>query len=173
MMSRRAQWKSAVRRWFLMAALPSSAFAQYTYTAMVTENSDQASSAVVAAGLLNAGAKTTTNAVTNRIQNAINSVGRSLVITPRSLVDSDSSRGSPIKGGAASSDRAYGVGVWGSYDYSHTENDLVSTAFDADTHTVMVGADKLIKDRYILGLALGYERTDSDTIFNRGELNIR
>lgn len=62
------------------------------------------------------------------------------------------------------------VGVWLSYNYTATENDFFRTAFDSDRHTVVGGVDISPSDTYVFGLALAYENSDTDTTFNRGNL---
>lgn len=62
------------------------------------------------------------------------------------------------------------IGVWVNSAWSGIEDDLSSTAFDGDVITVMGGVDYLFTDRLLAGLAVGYENTDLDTIFNNGTL---
>jgi len=59
-------------------------------------------------------------------------------------------------------------GVWASYSYSDFENNFVTTAFDGERHGFLVGADLVLGEKTILGIAVGYEDNDIDTTFNRG-----
>jgi hypothetical protein len=59
-------------------------------------------------------------------------------------------------------------GVWGSVAYNRLENDFVSTRFDSDRYDAVLGVDMNLSDTVIAGIALGLERTDTDTDFNRG-----
>jgi len=59
-------------------------------------------------------------------------------------------------------------GAWASYSYSDFENNFVTTAFDGERHGFLVGADLVLGEKTILGIAVGYEDNDIDTTFNRG-----
>jgi len=62
------------------------------------------------------------------------------------------------------------LGVWLSYSYTSSENDFSRTAFESDSHNVVGGVDISPSDDYILGLAISYEISDTDTTFNQGNL---
>lgn len=70
--------------------------------------------------------------------------------------------------GLAAGDNGIGYGAWASYSYSDFDNDLSSTAFDGNRHTVLAGLDLSPWERTVFGLALGYEAGDIDTTFNGG-----
>lgn len=63
------------------------------------------------------------------------------------------------------------LGVWGSVNYSRSEDDFASTAFDARRGTLMFGADMSPNENFVIGLAVGYEDSKIDTKFNNGEVN--
>ena len=63
------------------------------------------------------------------------------------------------------------LGIWGSINYSDSENDFSTTSFDSKRSTLMVGVDMSPVDNLVLGLAVGYENSDTDTKFNGGEVN--
>ncbi len=63
------------------------------------------------------------------------------------------------------------LGVWLSYNYTATENDFFRTAFDSDRHTVVGGIDVSPGERFIAGLAVAWETSDTETGFNRGNLS--
>ncbi len=73
------------------------------------------------------------------------------------------------RGMAAGSGNRPPIGVWMGYSYTDTENDFVTTAFDSKRHDLLVGFDVMPADNWLLGVALGLERTESDTRFNQGE----
>ncbi len=87
--------------------------------------------------------------------------------------DSQASVGTP-GGGLAAGDEMGGsvFGLWGSYSYSDFESDFAfqgtSLAYDADAHSMLAGFDRLFSDRYLLGVAFGYQWVDADTTFNGG-----
>ena len=62
------------------------------------------------------------------------------------------------------------VGVWTNVAYSNIEDDLSSTAYDGNAYSLLVGADYRVSDRFLVGLAIGYENIDLDTTFNRGDI---
>ncbi|MEQ8659775.1 MAG: autotransporter outer membrane beta-barrel domain-containing protein, partial [Gammaproteobacteria bacterium] len=63
-------------------------------------------------------------------------------------------------------------GMWGSYSYNDFDSDFVfqgnSLAYDADAHNVLAGFDRLFQNRYLLGVAFGYQWLDTSTRFNGG-----
>ena len=65
----------------------------------------------------------------------------------------------------------YPWGLWGSYQYSDFEDEFATTAFDANRHAVMVGADFSPWEAWVFGAMLGYESVDNDTIFNGGNID--
>jgi len=58
--------------------------------------------------------------------------------------------------------------VWASYSRSSFESDVRVAPFDADLDSALIGADTLLGERLVVGLAAGYEATDADTQFNAG-----
>ena len=61
------------------------------------------------------------------------------------------------------------LGAWVSYTYADFENDFAPTAFDGDRHTGFAGLDFNPVEDFIVGVALGYESADQQTLFNGGE----
>lgn len=70
--------------------------------------------------------------------------------------------------GLSAGDNAIPYGIWGNYSYTDYENDLSTTAFDGTSHNFLGGIDFNLWENSIVGVALGYERGDIDTIFNNG-----
>ena len=62
------------------------------------------------------------------------------------------------------------IGVWLSYNYRDVENDFAATAFESTSHTAIGGIDYSPREFWILGVAFAYEYSDTDTIFNAGNL---
>ena len=60
------------------------------------------------------------------------------------------------------------LGIWVSGAWSSIDNDLVSTAYDGNLYSALFGADYQMNDRFLAGIALGYESSDIDTTFNTG-----
>ncbi|MDZ7737060.1 MAG: autotransporter outer membrane beta-barrel domain-containing protein [Gammaproteobacteria bacterium] len=76
--------------------------------------------------------------------------------------------------GRAAGNVLAGWGLWASYSRADFEADLpINSAvqpvasYDAVQHSVLLGADRLF-NRWVLGLALGYEDSDIDTAYNGG-----
>jgi outer membrane autotransporter protein len=62
------------------------------------------------------------------------------------------------------------LGVWVSGNWTQIEDELSSTAYDGDLYSALVGADYQFNDRFLGGIALGYESADIDTKFNTGSI---
>lgn len=62
------------------------------------------------------------------------------------------------------------IGVWLNGSWSDVEDDLSSTAYNGDVYSIVGGADYRFSDRFLAGLALGWESADIDTLFNVGNL---
>ncbi len=65
------------------------------------------------------------------------------------------------------------VGTWLSYTHSEVENDFSTVAFNSDISSLVGGADMLLGDSLVVGVAFGYENQDTDTLFNRGKMESR
>ncbi len=76
--------------------------------------------------------------------------------------------------GLAAGDGYAGWSIWGSYNRSGFDADMPINAanpvasYDADQDSFFVGADTLLNNRWILGLAVGYSNTDIFTVYNGG-----
>ena len=62
-------------------------------------------------------------------------------------------------------------GIWGNYSYTDFENDLSSTAIDGSSHSFLGGIDFRVWEKTIIGVALGFDKSDIDTGFNGGNQN--
>ena len=72
--------------------------------------------------------------------------------------------------GLNAGDGVISYGAWLSYSYSDFDNDLSSTALDGERHSVLGGFDFAPWESTVLGIAVGYESSDIDTTFNRGNV---
>ncbi|MCH9675056.1 MAG: autotransporter domain-containing protein [Gammaproteobacteria bacterium] len=61
------------------------------------------------------------------------------------------------------------IGLWGSVNYTGAEDDSATSAFDSDRYAFLGGIDVALRDDFLMGVALGYDRTETDTTFNNGE----
>ncbi len=73
--------------------------------------------------------------------------------------------------GRAAGDGLSAIGVWGSYSHSGFDNDFAATAFDGSRDTGMFGADFSPWEGTVLGIAVGYEDSRTDTRFNQGRVD--
>lgn len=82
----------------------------------------------------------------------------------------------PLRNGAllsaAGDDLAYPVGIWASYQTSRFEDSFAATASDSDSDVLFAGIDFSPWEGALLGLALGYESTETDTRFNTGQQDL-
>jgi hypothetical protein len=64
-------------------------------------------------------------------------------------------------------------GIWGSYSYNDFDSDFTfagtSLGYDADAHNGLLGIDRLFNDRFLLGMAFGYQSLETETFFNGGQ----
>lgn len=70
--------------------------------------------------------------------------------------------------GLAAGDGWGGWGFWASYNYSDFESEFRIAPYDANLDSYTLGVDRLLGERFVLGVSLGYEETDSRTFFNGG-----
>lgn len=119
------------------------------------------SSVLTAPLLLN----TQVKAITGDLNARIGDVLRGIATGPRQTASGFMWQGQT---GLNAGDRIVNYGAWGSYSYSDFENDFVSTAFDGHRHNVLAGFDIIPWENTVFGVAVGYENSDIDTGFNRG-----
>ena len=124
-------------------------------------------------GCLNGVASSVTNGAGLRVSNA--SYGE--VARERSGRDGEQDTQAarlPDSAGLAAGDGGAGsvFALWGSYTYSDFDSDFAaqgtSLAYDAHAHNALGGFDRLFSQRFLLGLAFGYQSVDADTDFNGG-----
>jgi len=61
-----------------------------------------------------------------------------------------------------------GFAFWTAYGRSHFEGTSANTPYSADSSIYTLGADRLFADRWLLGLTVSYEDTDTRTFYNGG-----
>jgi outer membrane autotransporter protein len=78
--------------------------------------------------------------------------------------------------GHSAGDVLGGWSIWGSYTHTSFEADLPINSlvqpvasYDGDQDSILFGIDRFLGERLLVGLAFGYEMTDTDTAYNGGE----
>ena len=86
--------------------------------------------------------------------------------------------GTSARSGLSAGEGISGLGLWGSFGYSDFSADIpINSAvqpiasYDGDQKSIFLGMDKLYMNKLVLGLALGYEKTDFSTAYNGGNSN--
>ncbi|SOC30108.1 autotransporter outer membrane beta-barrel domain-containing protein [Thalassospira xiamenensis] len=59
--------------------------------------------------------------------------------------------------------------LWANANYTYVDNDKAGTQFDGDVKTINIGGDKKFTDNVLVGVSLGYSKTDIDTTYNSGK----
>ena len=80
--------------------------------------------------------------------------------------------GSLSQTGLNAGDTFGNINVWGNFSWTSLDNDFVNTAFNSTLKNVAIGADTSPMDNMVVGVTLGYENTDVDTLFNAGRQDI-
>jgi len=80
---------------------------------------------------------------------------------PRSNIDGS---------GRAAGNEPLRFGVWSNASYAWLSDSQANANFDAGILDALVGADYMVTDSLLIGLAGGYESSDVKTIFNQGTL---
>jgi hypothetical protein len=73
--------------------------------------------------------------------------------------------------GIASGEEINGMGVWAQGAYTRLKDTNADTEWNGNVISGLVGIDKQIENKYIVGLSAGYEKTDLNTKFNGGTLD--
>jgi hypothetical protein len=126
-------------------------------------STSEASTAITNVAVLRVAVTQTANLIGSRISSALKGMSRGLQVSHNGISYEKNT-------GLAAGDGVIPYGAWVSYSYSDFDNDLSSTAFDGNNHTVLGGIDFAPWESTILGIAVGYEDSDIDTTFNLGEL---
>ena len=108
---------------------------------------------------------TQTKAISGDLNARIGDVLRGTAIGPRKTASGFMWGG---QSGLNAGDSIMNYGVWGSYSYTDFKNDFASTAFDGRRHNLLAGVDIAPWENAVFGVAAGYERSNIDTNFNKG-----
>ncbi len=103
-------------------------------------------------------------------KNSINSHLRAVLTGAEGNQVSQNSFSMGTSGLSAGDTGLTGLGLWTSYEHSNFKNTFIPTAYDGVTNHFLVGIDYAILDNLIVGLAVGYEKSNIDTTFNRGKV---
>ena len=141
-----------------------------TYSSSCASNhtSNTPGSVVTATATLRAATAQVTSMVSQRIaavRKAQSGQGGSVITA---AVDQDASSGAL---GLAGGDKKYGVGVWAQGRFTRVKNDQSATKFDGTVYDVLLGIDKQIGKKVVLGIGVGYENSGLDTAYNSGEID--
>lgn len=134
----------------------------YQYSACTANNTaNQASTVATSTAVLSTAASQASGLVANRVSSAMGGSSAFNVASNGFAVNSE---------GMAAGNHKGRFGAWVSGQYSSVEDENTDTAFDGNVYSVMAGIDYKVTPRAIVGLAVGYEDTDIDTDYNRGNL---
>lgn len=70
--------------------------------------------------------------------------------------------------GFAAGEMPRGWGIWGSYNFSDFESENAIAPYEGDINSVLFGVDLTFAERFVIGVAAGYEITDTETFYNAG-----
>jgi len=86
-----------------------------------------------------------------------------------SMALSDNRRKGAI--GISSGEEILGVGIWAQGAYTWLDDDNAATKWDGGVYSFLAGADYRVDRDFLIGLSVGYEKTDLTTEFNGGNLD--
>ena len=151
--------------YFVAANLYGTARSVYTSACEGNNTSNAPGSVVTAAVTLRAATAQTAGLISNRISFVRNQASARV---PYSVsLDENGNAHLGFAGGM----KDKGIGIWVQGSITHLDNDSTATKYDGNVITALVGIDKAFKDKFLVGLSRGYEDTDLDTSFNRGNLD--
>jgi outer membrane autotransporter protein len=84
------------------------------------------------------------------------------------LTTSTGTPGSVRIQGLAAGEVGSKFGVWFNPSYSWLESERTDSAYDGNSGLVIGGVDYILSQQAVVGLTLGWEKSDLDTTFNRG-----
>ncbi len=137
----------------------------YTGACTTNNTSNSAGSVVTAVQTLRAATAQTVGLISSRISAVNTSANTPSGITAMSMDDERRNGELGMAAGAGEN----GIGVWLQGKFTYVDYNETAVAFDGDLMTGMIGVDKqLFNDRFLVGIAVGYEVVDLETTFNRG-----
>lgn len=129
-------------------------------------NSAAASSTVTAAQTVAAAASATSGLVSDRLASI--TIGGKTTAKLKSTNNSLSYSLDLDENGKAAGMGGQKFGLWTSFTGAHFDNAKADADYDGEMFSGLVGFDYRVNDKLIIGLAGGYEKTDTDTTFNEG-----
>ena len=138
----------------------------YSYDASCGGNSIVAGSTVTASSTVSVAAKQTAGLVFNRVS--------SFRASGKAPGNQQSGAGTiklfELGSGKNAGNSDTPVGIWADGAWSKFDGSKAGSDFDGHAVSGMIGGDVTL-DRWIVGLAMGYENTDVDTKFNNGNVS--
>jgi len=131
---------------------------------------DQASTVATAPPITRVATSLTFGLLSGRVADAMGAIGGGTDTGALGAKSFYAGSGMQVGEGKSAGGGERRTGVWTNVAYSNIEDDLSSTAYDGNVFSVLVGADYRVSDRFLVGLAIGYENMDLDTTFNRGSI---
>ena len=131
---------------------------------------DKASTVTIGPSITRVAASLTFGVISDRVFDAVGAIGGATDTGDLGAKSFYAGRVTQAGEGKSAGGGERRVGVWANVAYSDIEDDLSSTAYDGNLFSLLVGADYRVSDRFLVGLAIGYENIDVDTTFNRGDI---
>ncbi|WP_165792343.1 autotransporter outer membrane beta-barrel domain-containing protein [Thalassospira lohafexi] len=73
-----------------------------------------------------------------------------------------------LQNGLAAGEEQRKTSVWANGSYTYVDDDKAGTEFDGDVKALNIGGDTRLTDDFLVGISLGYSKSDIDTTFNNG-----
>lgn len=129
-----------------------------TYSSCSTNNTaNQSSTVATSTTVLRTASTQTSKLVANRIGNALSGGASSFNVA---------SNGFSASTGMSAGNMGGKAGAWISGSWASVEDENVSTSFDGNVFTGVIGADYQVAPKVVLGLSVGWEDVDIDTEYN-------
>lgn len=143
---------------------------QYTSSCVSGHTSNTPGAVVTASATMRAATANVTGMITQRIA-AVRKAqkGQGGMAVTAALDEGEGLNGGQL--GLAGGDKNRGIGVWVQGRFTSVDNDDTATKFDGNIWDVMVGVDKQIGGKAVVGISGGYESSDIDTKYNNGKID--
>ena len=131
---------------------------------------DQSSTVATGPAITRVATASTAGLISGRVAGAVGAIGGGTDTGALGAKSFYAGSGMQVGEGKSAGGGERRIGVWTNVAYSNIEDDLSSTAYDGNVFSLLVGADYQVSDRFLVGMAFGYENIDLDTTFNRGSI---
>lgn len=131
---------------------------------------DQSSTVATGSAITRVATASTAGLISGRVSGAVGAIGGGTDTGALGAKSFYAGSGTQVGEGKSAGGGERRIGVWTNIAYSNIEDDLSSTAYDGNVYSLLVGADYQVSDRFLVGLAIGYENIDLDTTFNLGSI---